>query len=132
MIRLNYNYFSLPSKSIPDKTDFYKSGIKEATKVRNLITTTCRIFITNEKNIDLTLLGENNYMIDVYSNDVKKSHICTLIYIPGEFRLDIFDGSDTSTPVYVWKGKNCVVKNVPNILNVAKAETIFLPLISIL
>lgn len=132
MIKPGFGYFRLPQKPIPDKQDFYKSGIKEAPKVRNLITTAIRLFVTNDKNIELILVGDDNYKVNVYSSGVNKYLICTLYYITKEQRLDIFDGSDPNTPTYVWIRKNCVMKNVPNILTAVKAETVFLPLISAL
>ena len=129
-MRVDLSYLNLPGKLIEDKEDFYRSGIQEASKIRNLCTTCQRLFVTNSKYIDLYLLGEK----DVYRIDVKdnKRMIAQLYYLPKQLRLDLYDGGNPESPLFIWKSKKCIQKNIPSCLEVVKIETVFLPLISIL
>lgn len=124
------DYLGLPSKYIEDKDDFYRSGIPEASKIRNLITTCQRLFIAPSSGINLYLLGEKDiYAIEVFDH---KTLVCKLYYLPKQLRLDFFDGGDLSTPLFMWKSKKCVYKNIPISLDKTKAESLLLPLLSIL
>ena len=127
---IDFSYLNLPGKLIEDKEDFYRSGIQEASKIRNLCTTCQRLFVTNSKYIDLYILGEK----DIYKIDVKdnKRMIAQLYYLPKQLRLDLYDGGNPESPLFIWKSKKCIRKNIPGCLEVVKIETIFLPLISIL
>ena len=124
------NYLRLPISIIEDKDDFYRSGIKESSKIRNLITTAQRIFVVPSKGVNLYLLGEK----DVYCIEMidKKSLVCKLYYLPKEFRLDLYDGRNPWEPMMMWKSKKCVYKNIPISLDRVKAESLFLPLLSVL
>lgn len=128
MTRLpSISYLNLPQSFIQDKDDFYKSGIKEATKIRNLITTAQRIFIVSSKGVNLYLLGEKDvYCVEIFDN---KSLICKLYYLPKEHRLDLYDGSDPYSPMFVWKSKGCIYKNIPISLEKVRVESHFLPLL---
>ena len=99
-------YLNLPVRLIENKEDFYRSGIKEASKIRNLITTGQRIFVVPSKGVSLYLLGDK----DVYCIDFidKKSLVARLYYLPKEFRLDLYDGGNPETPIFMWKSKKCV------------------------
>ena len=120
-------YLQLPQRFIEDKDDFYKSGIKESSKIRNLITTVQRIFVVSSKGINLYLLGEKDaYCIEIFD---RKTLIGKLYYFPKEFRLDFYDGGDPYTPMFVWKSKRCIYKNIPVSLERLKVETLFLPLL---
>lgn len=124
------HYLQLPHNLIEDKNDFYRSGIKEASKIRNLITTAQRIFVIPSKGVNLYLLGvKDAYCIELLDNN---SLVCRLYYLPKEFRLDIYDGRSSSEPLFMWKSKKCVYKNIPTVLDRIKAESLFLPLLSIL
>ena len=127
--QLHLGYLGLPVQLIEDQEDFYRSGIKEASKIRNLISVCRRIFITNTKNIQLYLVGEKDiYRLDVWDN---KKYVARIYYLPKEYRLDIFDGADPDSPMFMWKNKKCLYKNIPICLDVVKAESVFLPLISV-
>lgn len=131
MATIRFNYLGLPEKQVPDTKNFFSSGIPEAGKIRNLMITSQRIFISNSKNVYLSILGEEAYKIQVYSSS-KKYLVSTLIFLPYESRLDIYDGEANGSPIYVWIKKSCEIKNVPEILTVVGAEKMFLPLVSIL
>lgn len=122
-------YLNLPKSYIEDKEDFYKSGIKEASKIRNLVTVCQRLFITSSKGVNLYLIGEK----DIYEIDLidKNSLVCKIFYLPKELRVDIYDGADPWNPIFMWKSKKCVYKNIPIIFDRVKSETLFLPLISV-
>lgn len=123
-------YLRLPQRLIEDKDDFYRSGIKEASKIRNLINTCQRIFVIPSKGVSLYLLGEKDvYCIEMVDN---KSLVCKLYYLPKEFRLDLYDGGNPWEPLMMWKSKKCVYKNIPISLGRVKAESLFLPLLSVL
>ena len=123
-------YLQLPQKLIEDKDDFYRSGIKEVSKIRNLITVCQRIFIVPSKGVNLYLLGDK----DVYCIEMidKNSLVCKLYYLPKEFRLDLYDGGNQWEPLFMWKSKKCVYKNIPISLDKTKAESLFLPLLAVL
>ena len=127
---LSLSYLNLPEKYIEDKNDFFSSGIVEASKIRNLCNVCQRIFVTNSKNVNLFLLGDKDiYRIDIFSD---KRLISRIYYLPKQFRLDFYDGNDPFNPMFMWKSKKCVYKNVPHSLEVMKVESLFLPIISIL
>lgn len=130
MRRIKYWYFGLPEKMIEDKDDFYKSGIPEATKIRNIITTAQRLFVTPSRNIGLSIIEGGCYKISVYGSGTKKSLISTLYYIPKEYRLDVYDGEGLEVPLFVWSQKQCVVKNVGTVLGALKVETLLMPLVA--
>lgn len=128
---LDLGYLNLPEKYIEDKDDFYRSGITEAPKIRSLCSTCQRIFVTRSSNIRLYLLGEKDiYRIDIFGGD--KRLIAQLYYLPKQFRLDIFDGENPMSPIFIWKSKKCVYSGVQKILQIVKVETLFLPLVSVL
>lgn len=128
---LNFNYLSFPRKLIEDKKDFYNSGIQESSKIRNLCNICQRIFVTNSKNISLYLVGEKDiYQIDVFNN--KKKLIATIYYLPKQMRLDLYDGENDSMPLFCWKSKQCIYKNISILLETIKVENILSPLLSIL
>ena len=124
---IGFSYLSLPQKYVENKEDFFRSGIAEVSKVRNLMTTCQRLFIANSKTTDLYLLGNDVYKILVYDH---KQLIATLYYLPKEYRLDLFDESDK--PMFVWVSKKCVYKSIPEFLSRVKAESLFLPLLAVL
>lgn len=127
------DYLGLPEKLIEDKEDFYRSGIQEASKIRNLCTVCQRLFITNSRNIKLYLLGEKDiYRIDVFEGGTRGKLISQVYYLPKQFRLDIFDGGNPGEPLFMWKSKKCIYKNIPVTLDTIKVENMLLPLISIL
>lgn len=127
---LSLSYLYLPTKYIENREDFYRSGIQEASKIRNLINICNRIFITKSTNINLYLVGDKDmYKVEVFDN---KTLVCIIYYLPKQMRLDIFDGSDTNSPVFMWKSKTCVQKNIPIIMEKVGADKLFLPLLSIL
>ena len=129
----NLNYLGLPEKLIEDKEDFYRSGVQEASRIRNLCSVCQRLFVTNSQKIKLYLLGEKDiYRIDVCSSGVKGKLISQIYYLPKQSRLDIFDGGNPETPLFMWKSKKCVYKNIPILLDTIKVETILVPLLSIL
>ena len=124
-------YLRLPERLIEDPNDFYSSGIQEATKIRNLCTTCQRLFSTTTKNMELYLLGDRDiYRIDVYNTGIPKMLVAQVYYLPKEMRLDLFDGENPRVPLYMWKSKKCVFKNVPIVLDTIKAETMLVSLIS--
>lgn len=128
---LDLGYLGLPEKYIDDKDDFYRSGITEAPKIRSLCSTCQRIFVTRSSNIRLYLLGEKDiYRVDVFGGD--KRLIAQLYYLPKQFRLDIFDGENPESPLFIWKSKKCVYSGVQKILKTIKVETLLLPLVSVL
>lgn len=127
------DYLGLPEKLIEDKEDFYRSGIQEASRIRNLSTVCQRLFITNSRNIKLYLLGEKDiYRIDVFGSGVRGKLISQIYYLPKQLRLDIFDGGNPGEPLFMWKSKKCIYKNIPVLLDTIKVENMLLPLISIL
>lgn len=127
------DYLGLPEKLIEDKEDFYRSGIQEASRIRNLCTVCQRLFITNSRNIKLYLLGEKDiYRIDVFGSGTRGRLISQIYYLPKQLRLDIFDGGNPEAPLFMWKSKKCVYKNIPVLLDTIKVENMLLPLISIL
>jgi hypothetical protein len=127
------DYLGLPEKLIEDKEDFYRSGIQEASRIRNLCTVCQRLFITNSRNIKLYLLGEKDiYRIDVFESGTRKKLISQLYYLPKQLRLDIFDGGNPGDPLFMWKNKKCIYKNIPVLLDTIKVENMLFPLISIL
>lgn len=131
MERIKYWYFGLPEKMVEDKDDFYKSGIPEATKIRNIITTAQRLFVTSSRNISLSIIEGSCYKMCVYgSAGTNKSLISTLYYIPKEYRLDIYDGSGLETPLFVWSQKQCIIKNVGSVLGALRVETLLMPLVA--
>lgn len=128
---VNLRYLNLPTKWIEDKEDFFRSGIKEASKIRNLLSTCQRIFVTNSQNVYLYLVGEADiYRIDILG--VKKQPISHLYYLPKEYRLDIYDMNDPSMPMFMWKNKKCIMNNMPKLLEAVRVETLFLPLVSVI
>lgn len=130
MKRINYWYFGLPEKIVEDKEDFYKSGIPEATKIRNIITTAQRLFVTSSRNIQLFIIEGGCYKIRVYGSGTGKSLISTLYYIPKEYRIDMYDGTSMESPLFVWSQKQCVVKNVGTVLSALKVDTLLMPLVA--
>jgi hypothetical protein len=130
MKKINYWYFGLPEKMVEDKEDFYKSGIPEATKIRNIITTAQRLFVTSSRNIILSIIEGGCYKINVYRSGTEKSLISTLYYIPKEYRLDIYDGGNLETPLFVWSQKQCVTRNIGVVLGALKVETLLMPLVA--
>lgn len=127
----NLDYLSFPRKLIEDKSDFYNSGIQEASKIRNLCNTCQRIFVTSSKNINLYLVGEKDiYQIDVLNN--KKGLITTIYYLPKQMRLDLYDGESNAVPLFCWKSKQCIFKNISILLDTIKIEKLLNPLLSIL
>ena len=127
------DYLGLPEKLIEDKEDFYRSGIQEASRIRNLCTVCQRLFITNSRNIKLYLLGEKDiYRIDVFGSGTRGKLISQIYYLPKQLRLDIFDGENPGEPLFMWKSKKCIYKNIPVLLDTIKVENMLLPLISIL
>lgn len=127
------DYLGLPEKLIEDKEDFYRSGIQEASRIRNLCTVCQRLFITNSRNIKLYLLGEKDiYRIDVFRSGTRGKLISQIYYLPKQLRLDIFDGGNPGEPLFMWKSKKCIYKNIPVLLDTIKVENMLLPLISIL
>lgn len=124
------HYLQLPSRFVKDKNDFYKSGIKEASKIRNLIITAQRLFIVSSKDANLYLLGEKDiYCIELLD---RNSLVCKLYYLPKEYRLDLYDGLNKEVPMMMWKSKKCVYKNIPVSLDRVRSESLFLPLLSVL
>ena len=132
MKKIDFNYLGLPEKPIPDKEDFYKSGLQEANKIRSMVTTAQRLFITQSKNIDLFILGDSIYKLCIYGSGTKKSLISILYYIPKEYRLDVYDGINLESPMFVWSGKQCIIKNIGPVLESLKVETLLLPLVAYL
>lgn len=127
------DYLGLPEKLIEDREDFYRSGIQEASRIRNLCTVCQRLFITNSRNIKLYLLGEKDiYRIDVFGSGTRGKLISQIYYLPKQLRLDIFDGGNPGDPLFMWKSKKCIYKNIPVLLDTIKVENMLLPLISIL
>lgn len=131
MKRIDFNYIGLSEKPVEDKEDFYKSGIKEATKIRSIIYTAQRLFMTQNRNVHLSIVGDSTYKIVIYGSG-RKSLISVLYYIPKEQRLDLYDGYDLRNPMFVWSGKQCVIKNISPTLEALKIETQFLPLVAYL
>ena len=131
MKRISYDYLGLPEKQIPDKEDFYKSGVKEASKIRSIIYTIQRLYVTQNKNILLSIIGDSCYKIEIYGSGTK-SLISILYYLPKEQRLDIYDSSDLSSPMFVWSGKQCILKNIGPTLSNLKIESLFLPIVAYL
>ena len=123
-------YLNLPKSLIEDKNDFYQSGIKEASKIKNLITICQRIFVVPSKGVNLYLLGEKDrYCIELIDKDYL---VCILYYLPKELRLDLYDGGSPHSPMFMWKSKKCVYKNIPISLDRVKTESLLLPLLSVL
>lgn len=117
-------------KLIEDKADFYRSGIPEALKIRNLISTCQRIFVTTSKKIDLYLVGDKDvYRLDIFGS---KNMISRLMYYPKQQLLELYDGKDVSIPLFVWKSKKCIQKNIPICLETLKVESLFLPILSVI
>lgn len=126
----NYKYYQ--GKFIQNKNDFYNSGLPELSKIRNLCNILQRLFVTTDKFIDMYILDDNkSYKFEVYSSS-KKHLICTVYYLPKEYRLDFYDASDLDSPMFVWKSKKIEYSNLPESLKILKAETLLSPLISIL
>ena len=132
MKRIKFDYIGLPEKPVGDKEDFYKSGLKEATKIRSIIYTAQRLFVTQNRNVYLSIVGDSTYKIEIYGSGTKKSLISILYYIPKEQRLDLYDGYNLDSPMFVWSGKQCVIKNIGPTLEALKIETQFLPLVAYL
>lgn len=129
---IRFNYIGLPERYVEDKNDFYKSGLKGTNKLRNLCTVCQRVFMVTEKNLELFLLGDGvGYKLRLYANDQHKGMIGEVVYIPDEYRLDVYD-SGSSSPLFVWKSKRCVLKNIPVLLDRLKFETLLLPLVSVI
>jgi hypothetical protein len=125
------DYLYLPGKLIEDREDFYRSGIKEASKIRNLCTICQRLFVTTSKKLNLYILGDKDvYRIDIHNKEGRL--IAQVYYLPGQMRLDLYDGDDPRMPLFMWKSKKCVYKNIPVLLDTIKVETLLVPLISIL
>ena len=123
-------YLHYPKSYIEDKDDFYRSGIKEASRLRNLVTLCQRLFITSSKGVNLYLVGEKDiYCIELIDKD---QLVCKLYYLPKDSRLDIYDGANPWEPIFMWKSKKCVYKNIPVIMERVKAESLFSPLLSAL
>ena len=132
MKKINFNYIGQPEKFIKDKNDFYKSGIKEASKIRSIISTLQRLFITQNRDILLYIVGDSTYKIEIYGSGINKSLISVLYYIPKEQRLDLYDGINLKYPLFVWSGKQCLIKNIGPTLETLKIENQFLPIVAYL
>ena len=115
-----------------DKNSLYKSGAKKVDKVRSLINISKQLFIASDNNIKLSILGEdkNIYKITII-DELKKRLIVTLYYIPNDNRLDLWDPNEDK-PIFVWKNKICILKNISEYLKKVNVEKLFSQLISIL
>ncbi len=129
MRQITYNYLGLEEKLVQDKNNFFSSGIPSISKLRNLVGTAQRIFITSSRNVRLYILGDGDsyYKIELLKSN--KELITTLYYIPGETRLDVYD-SDSSSPLFVWIRKQCMIKNIGSTLSALGIEKQLLPLIA--
>lgn len=128
---INNDYLQSQVSPIKDRNDFFKSGIKGATTLRNLCSVCRRIFIVPDTSIKLSVIGDSGiYRIDIYDGSIRKTLIGRIYYIPNKRRLDIYD-SDTSIPLVAWKSKKCIWKNYSELLQKVNLENLFLPLVSL-
>ena len=127
-----YKYLGLDEYPVSDKNSLYKSGAKKVDKVRSLINISKQLFIASDNNIKLSILGEdkNIYKITII-DELKKRLIVTLYYIPNDNRLDLWNPNEDK-PIFVWKNKICILKNISEYLKKVNVEKLFSQLISIL
>ena len=129
---INTDYLKLQVYPVKDKNDFFKSGIKEATTLRNLCSVCRRIFVVPDTGIKLSVVGESGiYRIDVYDGNIRKSIIGRIYYIPNNRRLDVYDDNG-EIPLVAWKSKKCIWKNYSTLLQKVNLENLFLPLVSLI
>lgn len=130
---LSFRYRYLSHRRVEDKDDFYSSGLPICSKIRNLCTICQQVFITNSNQVDLYVLGDTkdiSFMINILDAKGKRI-VAQLYYIPNEYRLDLYDGDNSSYPIFVWKSKKCIQKNIPVCLETIGVEKMLQPLISI-
>lgn len=129
---INTDYLKLQVYPVKDKNDFFKSGIKEATTLRNLCSVCRRMFVVPDTGIKLSVVGESGiYRIDIYDGNIRKSIIGRIYYIPNNRRLDVYDDNG-EIPLVAWKSKKCIWKNYSTLLQKVNLENLFLPLVSLI
>ena len=130
---ISFEYLIYGYLLVSDKQDFFRSTNPEISKLRTILSSCSNLFKVPQSNISIEVsnneVGNRVYKLNV--NNRRDGLICTLYYIPGQGRIDIFD-QDLSSPLIAWKNRRCVWKNYSKLLMVLNFDKLFQPLIAVL
>lgn len=125
MLSLRYN--ALNFALVTDTADFYRTQLKEVTRIHAIIDSIKMLFHVPGNAIKLFVAeGERVYKIIFYSSSLDKVPLGWFVYLPLEERIDLYDSVQSSEIPYIqWKNKKPVFKNFAGLLDTVHIERLF-------
>ena len=122
-------YNMLEFADVKNPTDFFKTGDpKEMIPLRTLYNNTRLLWGLGADQILLSVAqGQAIYKLALLVKNKR-----SLVYIPGQKRLDLYTSESPEIPLIQWKRQKVVNKTYPLLLDLAGIEKMFSRLITIL
>lgn len=129
MANIDTSYLMSTSMPVQDTANFMSSGLPEITRVKSLMAACKQVFKLNNNMLQLNILDNRVYEIDIF-NDNKKSQILGKIYyLPLKKQLDVYDMT-SEYPCISWINRRIQVFQFSGLISKMKIDALFQPLVN--